>query len=131
LPAWSHQLASFDRENILKHKEAGQAFGPSCIPDIEKYIVTEQVECITFDRVLDAANANKVDLLQIDAEGYDFELIKSFPFDRLKPAIVRYEHMHLSKKQQNQCISFLKERGYRLIFEPADTVAYLPRQCGF
>ena len=131
LPLWTQQLGSFSRENILKHKQGITNHGAAAVPEIERYIIEEQVPCITFDQVLDALGTNHVDLLQIDAEGYDFELIKAFPFLRTMPTIVRYEHMHLSKHEQRNCRVFLKRKGYRFVTELADTVAYLPKECGF
>jgi len=40
LPSWYDQLGSFDKEVILGHKKY--------IPDIEKYIIEESVDCISF-----------------------------------------------------------------------------------
>ena len=47
------------------------------------------------DTLLDRHHVKKIDLLQIDVEGYDYELLKSFNFERIKPQLIRYEHRHL------------------------------------
>jgi len=56
-------------------------------PNLEKQnmVTTEMVQCITFDALLNRHKVKKIDLLQIDVEGYDYELFKSFDFERIKP----------------------------------------------
>ncbi len=125
MPEWSQQLASFDRNNIVKHRDGIRGHGVPMIPDIEQHIEVQPVRCLTFDRLLDDAQVTSVDLLQIDAEGYDVELLKVFPFDRLRPAIIRYEHMHVDNAAQRSCVERLTSLGYRVISERSDTYAYL------
>lgn len=130
LPAWSQQLGSFKRENIIKHDNEIAAYGIAAVPEIASYVIEEQVPCITFDLVLDESGMDHVDLVQIDVEGFDFEVITLFPFYRMTPAIIRYEHMHMSDDTRRSCFEFLKQKGYRFVTEFADTVAYLPKECG-
>jgi len=117
LPDWAGQLASFDRDVILRHKVH--------IPDLERRIVSRPVKCLTLGSLLKSAGAEKVDLLQIDAEGYDAQIIRSIDFGAVKPAILRYEHRHLSADDQNRTVQLLVDKGYWLSVEPADTLAYL------
>jgi FkbM family methyltransferase len=42
--------------------------------------ITETVPCITFETLLRRQRVSRVDLLQIDAEGYDFEILKGGGF---------------------------------------------------
>ena len=126
MPEWSQQLASFDKANILKHRDGIPEHGIAGIKNIEEHIEVRSVACVTFNQVLDGAGAQTLDVLQIDAEGYDVDLVDAFPFDRLKPGMIRYEHMHISRSRQAACLQRLKALGYRFVFETADTVAYLP-----
>jgi hypothetical protein len=48
-----------------------------------------------------------LDLLQIDAEGYDVELLKLFDFERMRPPIVHYEHKKLSAKESDEAVELL------------------------
>ena len=43
-------------------------------------IKEEIVECINFNDLVHQEKINKIDLLQIDTEGYDFEIIYSIDF---------------------------------------------------
>jgi hypothetical protein len=67
-----------------------------------------------------------VDLLQIDAEGYDAEIIRLFDVPTRRPAIVRYEHKHLPQDIQEQTVAALIEQGYLLYLSAEDTLAYCP-----
>lgn len=123
---WSTQIASLDRSHLLKHRKSQPAYGISTsIPDIAEKIEINEVECLTFDTLIDKYAVRRIDLLQIDAEGSDDRLVLSFPYEKLKPSIIRYEHMHLSNEQQERCLYYLMEQGYRVGFEFADTIAYL------
>jgi hypothetical protein len=78
--------------------------------------------CKTFADVL--ADVTYLDLLEIDAEGYDLELLKLFDFSRIKPPIVRFEHMHLSADERDEAVELLADLGYRMVREEYDTTAY-------
>jgi len=68
---------------------------------------------------------SKIDLLQIDTEGYDFEVIKSIDFERVRPVIIHYEHIHLTLEERYESYRYLNARGYNLAFGQWDTVALL------
>ena len=104
LPAWAPQLASFRLETLLTHRDV--------IPGIDDLIQTEEVECLTFDTLLAPFPGRTIDLLQIDAEGADFEIIKMFLQGGRRAHIIHFEHKHLSRREQADCAAFLVERGY-------------------
>lgn len=60
-------------------------------------LAKETVQCITFDTLVQRNRVKRIDLLQIDTEGFDFEIIKMINFDRIKPRILQFEHRHLTK----------------------------------
>ena len=77
------------------------------------------------DTLLDRHHVKKIDLLQIDVEGYDYELLKSFNFERIKPQLIRYEHRHLKLSDKSSCIKMLKQNGYKVLEMEYDTGAAL------
>lgn len=90
-----------------------------------KLLQERRVPCWTFDRLLREANApHEIDLLQIDAEGFDYEIIRSLDFQAVKPAMIHYEHMVLSDADRNACLELLAHHGYRFILQDNDTLAY-------
>jgi FkbM family methyltransferase len=117
LPPWASQIASFRRDTVLAHRDV--------IPAIDDLIETEEVECITFDSLFDAFPPRAIDLLQIDAEGNDFEIIKLFHQGGRRAHIVHFEHKHLSRRELADCAGFLIERGYVVGLDGGDSIAYL------
>ncbi len=92
-------------------------------------VIGIDVPCWTVDRLLQEAKApEKIDLLQIDTEGFDFQIIRSIRFDRVRPTIIRYEHALLSDRDQNACIELLCGHGYRMLLEDRDTMAILQKE---
>lgn len=86
------------------------------------------MQCVSFDTLLRQANGRDVDILQIDAEGYDFTILKMINFSQLRPSIICFEHSHGSKAQQEETARLLVEQGYRLTRGNSDTIAYRPLQ---
>jgi FkbM family methyltransferase len=125
LPGWSQQIGSFNLEHLLKHKNGVPDYGiTEGIPNIEELVQVQEVETLCFDTLMNKADSRKIDLLQIDAEGYDYELIKLINFKHLKPRILHYEHMHLSESDRRDCEQYLKDKGYKINNGFADTIAF-------
>ena len=117
VPGWCQGLASFDREVILRHREM--------VPGLEHLIETEEIDCITFQELVEECQIDHVDLLQVDAEGYDGEIIRMFPFDLIRPGIVHFERKHLSRRDLTNCLDLLVCRGYKFANDgDEDLVAY-------
>ncbi|MBI3985448.1 MAG: FkbM family methyltransferase [Lentisphaerae bacterium] len=118
LPNLLGGLASFDRTVILKHK--------CVLPRIESMVQTIRVPCLTWTDLLDTYRVRTIDLLQIDAEGYDSEIIALALNGPVKPRIIHFEHIHLEPEALESCFERLIAAGYRLAMEDRDTIACLP-----
>jgi len=116
LPEWCNGLGTFNLDVLLTHKWA--------IPNIEQYVVTEQVTCITFTELLDRNNIQHIDLLLIDTEGFDYQILQQIDFDLIKPGILLYEHQYISKQEKIQCEQQLTQYGYQLSHHLGNTLAY-------
>lgn len=117
LPWWYNQIGSFSKKHLLKHK---------AISNIGKYIVAEKVKTIQFMELIQKYDVNEVDLLHIDAEGYDYEILKAINFSEIKPKIILFEHKHLKNEKYNESQDLLKKNGYILHKSRVDTFAYQP-----
>ncbi len=115
VPDWAPGLASFDRETILAHRLE--------IPDVERLIETEEVECVTLAQLLGDA-PEPIDLLIVDVEGYDAEIIRMLDLERFRPGIVHFEHKHLNRRQWEASVEKLLAYGYRVGAGISDTLAY-------
>lgn len=61
----------------------------------------------------------------IDAEGYDFEIIKTIPFEYIKPGVIVYEDSHFNDEIKIECQRFLKNLGYKTKPAEGNTIAEL------
>jgi FkbM family methyltransferase len=115
IPFWAEELGSFNKDVILKHK--------MYIPQIEELIIEEDVPITTISALQLKYNISEPDLLMIDTEGYDFEIIKSYPFSICKPPVLIYENKHLGNICHKQSLVFLRNWGYKLFAFEGDTLA--------
>ena len=104
VPVWAGGMASFDRHHIVKHAYL--------LPDIETRVRELTVDCIVFDDVLEKLPRDRLDLLQIDAEGADGYILSLFPFERTKPGLVQWEIKNMTRRQQEEAIDLLSGHGY-------------------
>lgn len=112
------QLGSLDREVILSHTEQ--------IPGIQQYLEEIEVACLSFGTLLERHAVDRIDVLHVDAEGYDATLLRSFPWERFLPAVVLYEHKHLAEAEREACEKMLGALGYVLTRSVANTLAERP-----
>lgn len=119
VPDWCHGIASFDKEHLLD--------GGKKVADIEQYIIEESVACISLNNLFSTNNVQTISFLQIDTEGYDYEIIKMIDFNNIKPAIIRYECSVISKSDNQACIELLSRQGYHFFDEGNDIIAVLDR----
>jgi len=103
--------ASFDREHLRRHN----------IPSNDISVLP--VPCHTVASALGLAGFESVDILQIDAEGYDWPIIRSIDFERVRPAIVRFEYRNMPPSEADACLAHLAKRGYRFLLERRDIIA--------
>ena len=112
-------LSSFDREHVLKHLTERV--------DAEIALETYLVQCVTLSGLFAKYAIEKVDLLQIDAEGYDYEILKLVDFPAGKPRIIHFEHAHLGSAERGECIQLLLSHGYRVVTGAYDMIAFQSR----
>lgn len=77
----------------------------------------------TFQTLFARHAIRRVDLLQIDTEGFDCEILKLFDFMAYSPTIIRFEHIHLSRRELTEAVTKLTDLGYQLHRDAIDLVA--------
>jgi FkbM family methyltransferase len=116
-PYWYDQLGSFDRQHIVKHLDGL----------LEPYIIEVELPCLPLMALLERNAVHQLDLLHIDTEGFDYEVLKQLDFSRFRPAVVLYEHKHLSAATRAEAETLLLAQGYQLRRRVDDTLALQPR----
>lgn len=126
---WASGLTSFDKTTIQKAFTSGYVAAKAAeegltVPTEEQHrIKAELVTLISPKTLLEKYNIHQIDLLQIDTEGYDFEIIKMFDLTQIKPELIVFESKHLSDKDKITCFEYLKSYDYQLKTFGANTVA--------
>lgn len=108
LPDWMRGKSSFRAELL---SEAGS------------HVVQETVRCITLAQLIAKYTPRKIDVLQIDTEGYDFKVLRQFDFERYRPAIVNFEFCHLDAEEQAEAEALLMAQGYVFYRDFQDVLA--------
>lgn len=141
LPEWVIGISSLSNEkNALSakywkdpisksHRDKGYSY-----EELEKVIEKIKVNGITFNDLIDKYNVEKIDLLQIDTEGFDFEIIKQINFKNIRPKIINFEYKNIKYEDFYECYNYLKINNYitvsmgkqDLLAIDADTMIYLP-----
>lgn len=112
-PSWWKGVASFDKNHLIKLGVPLQNI-KGC-----------NVKAVTLKQLVEKYDLNEISLLQIDAEGYDYQILKSVMADGIKPRTINYEHSHLSQNEKFGCKKLLDEHGYKFLEIETNTIALL------
>lgn len=114
VPDWHIGLGSFLKESVLAH--AGD------IPGLEQRLVEEPVACVTFAELCARHHVESIDILNIDTEGYDYEILKTLDLDALRPGVLAFEYHLLSAADRADCFALLQRQGYEIMTEGLDAI---------
>lgn len=112
LPFWYDQLGSFDKQHIIH--ELGER--------MESYILSQELEGLSLPNLLTRNKVEKLDILHIDTEGYDWKILSQLDLNTYEPKFILYESNHLSEEELSASYAFLKER-YELFDAGIDVLA--------
>ena len=111
-------IASFDRrhvENEIRHTTKTD-FGR----EAATLMATETVRTATLEEAAAAAGIGRPDVLMVDTEGFDTEIVRMALEAGWLPAVIQYEHKHLSRDDRRELSEALSRRGYCLWADHAD-----------
>lgn len=111
-------LAQLNRDRLMSALVA-QGFDRD-----DSLIKSIRVPALTVASLLRKHGLDRMDILQIDAEGFDYEIVKMVDFERSAPALIHYEHANVPLDQHNESWEYLARFGYRLAMIQGDTIAY-------
>ncbi len=115
LPEWTKGIASINENHSLK----------SSTP--RDKMIGEQAQGIPLQTLLKKQAIEKVDLLVVDTEGYDYHILKMVDFANDPPQILRFEHGRrddvMTREQLSELVELLLRSDYEVHLEPYDCVA--------
>jgi hypothetical protein len=115
---WATGLTSFNRSALEEAIDSGHVarlaarYGEALPSKREDYIDSLEIQSISPQTLMNKYGLRKIDWVQIDAEGFDFEIIKMLSIDKLQPKVIVYEKSHLSSHDQQACLSLLHGNNY-------------------
>jgi FkbM family methyltransferase len=104
-------IASFDPRHLIRHGEKAK--------DIERI----SVPCRCLSSLVADFNFPMIDLLQIDAEGFDAEVVRMALRLPELPACIHFEHKHLKKADRQSLFESLEANQYRLGYDAWNILA--------
>ena len=118
LPDWYDGIGSLSSAVVLSHRDQ--------IPDIDGRLVRTLVPSLTFESLCRRHSVDRLDLLLVDAEGYDWEILRGIDLANRRPRVIIYEHYHLSGEARRDCRAHLDQLGYETMEEGFDTFCLRP-----
>jgi FkbM family methyltransferase len=109
LPAWATGIGSINPD---WHKNTN-------IPTTD--MIAEEVPAIHLMDLLNQYSITRLNLLQIDVEGFDSEIIKMIDFTAISPSIIKYE---TPVHSENEITQLLHHLGYKTQYVGTDTIAW-------
>lgn len=105
------EVASLDPGHVRRH--VAQFGGERLAAREAEYLRWDDLPALTLGTLQSRHGIEAPDLLQIDAEGFDYEILKMVDWSR-PPALVHYETLHLKVPDRVAAWDLLKAKGYRL-----------------
>jgi FkbM family methyltransferase len=116
LPFWYDQTSSFNKDHLIKHIDRiNKALRP--------YVVEDYIRTISLPALFARHDIERIDLLHIDVEGYDYQVLLQFDFLKYRPSVVLYEQEHLSDHEKQSARLLLEQHGYSCAAYGGDILA--------
>jgi FkbM family methyltransferase len=105
-------ISSFDKNHLLKHGVK------------KRHIIKEKINSININELLNKHNIKDIDLLYIDAEGYDGKIVIDFITNTTLTPIIIFEYIHVDNKILSLLLSKLKNIKYKIFSINENLVCY-------
>lgn len=121
VPPWTGGISSFFLD---KNALGGNGVSDDEFKKILPHIITERVAADTLTNILDRNRVRKIDVLQIDTEGYDLHVLRQLDFRKYRPLLIRLEECNLSDTEQAEVVLLLTSHGYQSVSTKMDRIAW-------
>ncbi|NBX65397.1 MAG: FkbM family methyltransferase [Proteobacteria bacterium] len=91
--------------------------------DVKPHVRRQMLPCLTLPDLLDQYGVSKIDVLQIDAEGHDYQILKQLDFSKFSPFVINIEYVNLLPEEQDAVRNLLTANGYHHEKKGYDLVA--------
>lgn len=110
-------------QNLPHWLQGMSTFVEGKLDDYSPFVVAQPVQCEPLMSILNKHNLPRIDVLQIDTEGFDYKIFKQFDFDRYRPSVINIEIVNLDDTEFN-CLKYdLDKHGYFFYTTGIDLIA--------
>ncbi len=120
VPDWAEGLGSFHPE---RNALGGVGVEASLHAALLRHSARETVSCLTLRSVADTCGLDRLDLLQVDAEGCELDVMRQVVGEGYRPRVIQLEHWALPDGERDALLSVLHSLGYRVLMGEADLLA--------
>lgn len=111
VPDWAFGASSL----LPERTRFGRANSPpELFESLSSAAVAEQVRCVSLATLLQRHGIAKIDVLQVDTEGYDARIIRQLDVARYRPVLINMEWQWLSPAEREEIMAMLVGQGYVL-----------------
>jgi FkbM family methyltransferase len=82
-----------------------------------------KIQPTTLTKIVKSTDIKHIDFLSLDVEGHEFEVLKSYDFS-IPIDVILMESLE-ENKQLEECIEFLKQKGYKLKYKIAHNIVFV------
>ena len=108
-------ISSFDKSHLLKHGVSNS------------HIKKENVKSISFEKLIEKYSVIYLDLLMVDAEGYDGDIVIDFLSNSsLRPLII-FEYLHIKNKKLEKLINILISKNF-IFYKLEENMICFPKE---
>lgn len=92
--------------------------------NLSHLLLEKEIECISFQELVDRYDISEVDYLKIDTEGYDFVIIKSMLKTNIRPKKITFEANSLySYDDIVDIVNILQQNGYDIWYKDKENIS--------
>jgi FkbM family methyltransferase len=114
-PGWYDQIGSFDKKTFLENISFGKG--------LDQRIVADPLPVISFDQLLEKYNFGTPNLLHLDAEGFDYRILRSIDFTKHSIHLILFESEWMTKIELKEIVQHLRKHRYRVVRSGIDYAA--------
>ncbi len=119
-PDWLQQLGTFDKHSI--------EFNLATLPDLIPQIETKKIKAVRLTDILEKYKIEVLDVLAIDAEGYEYNILKSLPEIKQQPRIILFEWGSMDTSTYSDLLKLLNQQHYSIFKSGGDMIAIKKQQ---
>lgn len=110
---------SFDEGHLDKFRHS--------VPHFDDLKACIEVPVMAINKLINQAGFPALDILQMDAEGWDVRLLGALDVQRWQPALICFEHLHAPKAEVRALLQKMQASHYATYSLGMDTVMVHPR----